>query len=132
MGEPPARQPGKAAATMERAIPDTVILSGAASEAAESKDPPEGTEVAPAHVAPQREGAIHIPSGDSSTHSRTRSLRMTGIGCSVIPGVGAARGVALLRMTHTHITLSGAASEAANRRVPRGLETRSFCRPRSE
>jgi len=29
------------------------------------------------------------PSGDSSTLSRTRSLRMTGIGCSVIPGVGA-------------------------------------------
>ena len=30
------------------------------------------------------------PSEDSSTCSRTRSLRMTGIGCSVIPGVGAA------------------------------------------
>ncbi len=44
---------------------------------------PEGWKTAPV-------GSSHRPSGDSSTHSRTRSLRMTGAGCSVIPGVGAA------------------------------------------
>jgi len=44
---------------------------------------PEGWKTAPV-------GSSHRPSGDSSTHSRTRSLRMTGTGCSIIPAVGAA------------------------------------------